>query len=176
MKKIDTIVVAPHFYTMEGAGVGYHSDAAMAVDGGKILKVGNRPEILAEYTAEEMITLDHHMVLPGFIDGHMHTACNIMRGLAQDTNSWMMFGLQPFDNAVNDEERDAGSRVAILEAVRAGTTTLGDYDSKMENVCAFKSIRWAPEGILHRRFERLNDGFINRANSMSLMMPWERKA
>jgi len=32
-------------------------------------------------------------VLPGFIDGHMHTACNIMRGLAQDTNSWMMFGL-----------------------------------------------------------------------------------
>ena len=51
MKKIDTIVVAPHFYTMEGAGVGYHSDAAMAVDGGKILKVGNRPEILAEYGA-----------------------------------------------------------------------------------------------------------------------------
>ena len=52
MKKIDTIVVAPHFYTMEGAGVGYHSDAAMAVDGGKILKVGNRAEILAEYTAD----------------------------------------------------------------------------------------------------------------------------
>ena len=77
------------------------------------------------------------MVLPGFIDAHMHTACNIMRGLAQDTNNWMMFGLQPFDNAVTDEERDAGSRVAILEAIRAGTTTLGDYESKMENVCAF---------------------------------------
>ena len=119
MKKIDTIVVAPHFYTMEGAGVGYHGDAAMAVDGGKILEVGDRSRILVEYTAEETIILDHHMVLPGFIDGHMHTACNIMRGLAQDTNSWMMFGLQPFDNAVNDKERDAGSRVAILEAIRA---------------------------------------------------------
>lgn len=87
----------------------------------------------------------------------------------------MMFGLQPFDNAVNDEERDVGSRVAILEAVRAGTTTLGDYESKMENVCAFID-KVGAEGILHRRFERLNDGFINRANSMSLMMPWERKA
>ena len=117
MKKIDTIVVAPHFYTMEGAGVGYHGDAAMAVDGGKILEVGDRSRILVEYTAEETIILDHHMVLPGFIDGHMHTACNFMRGLAQDTNSWMMFGLQPFDNAVNDKERDAGSRVAILEAM-----------------------------------------------------------
>ena len=139
MKKIDTIVVAPHFYTMEGAGVGYHGDAAMAVDGGKILEVGDRSRILVEYTAEETIILDHHMVLPGFIDGHMHTACNIMRGLAQDTNSWMMFGLQPFDNVVNDEERDAGSRVAILEAIRAGTTTLGDYEFKMENgVCVHR--------------------------------------
>lgn len=78
MKKIDTIVVAPHFYTMEGAGVGYHGDAAMAVDGGKILEVGDRSRILVEYTAEETIILDHHMVLPGFIDGQctrLATSC-----------------------------------------------------------------------------------------------------
>lgn len=190
MKKIDTIVVAPHFYTMEGAGVGYHSDAAMAVDGGKILKVGNRAEILAEYTAEEMITLDHHMVLPGFIDGHMHTACNIMRGLAQDTNSWMMFGLQPFDNAVNDEERDAGSRVAILEAVRAGTTTLGDYESKMENVCAFidkvgargniaQTIRAAKRrvyqpGELYEFDDAMGEESLNR--NIDLYNKWNNKA
>ena len=171
MKKIDTIVVAPHFYTMEGAGVGYHSDAAMAVDGGKILKVGNRPEILAEYTAEEMITLDHHMVLPGFIDGHMHTACNIMRGLAQDTNSWMMFGLQPFDNAVNDEERDVGSRVAILEAVRAGTTTLGDYDSKMENVCAFIDKVGARGNIAQTIQALLSHGIIKLIEFARLINP-----
>ena len=36
--------------------------------------MGDQSRILAEYTAEETITLDHHMVLPGFIDGHMHTA------------------------------------------------------------------------------------------------------
>lgn len=49
MKKINTIVVAPHFYTMEGEGVGYRSAAAMAVDGGKILEVGDQAKILAEY-------------------------------------------------------------------------------------------------------------------------------
>ena len=170
--------------------MGYHSDAAMAVDGGKILKVGNRPEILAEYTAEEMITLDHHMVLPGFIDGHMHTACNIMRGLAQDTNSWMMFGLQPFDNAVNDEERDVGSRVAILEAVRAGTTTLGDYESKMENVCAFidkvgargniaQTIRAAKRrvyqpGELYEFDDAMGEESLNR--NIDLYNKWNNKA
>lgn len=190
MKKIDTIVVAPHFYTMEGAGVGYYGDAAMAVDGGKILEVGDQSRILAEYTAEETITLDHHMVLPGFIDGHMHTACNIMRGLAQDTNSWMMFGLQPFDNVVNDEERDAGSRVAILEAIRAGTTTLGDYESKMENVCAFidkvgargniaQTIRAAKRrvyqpGELYEFDDAMGEESLNR--NIALYDQWNNKA
>ena len=190
MKKIDTIVVAPHFYTMEGAGVGYHGDAAMAVDGGKILEVGDRSRILVEYTAEETIILDHHMVLPGFIDGHMHTACNIMRGLAQDTNSWMMFGLQPFDNAVNDKERDAGSRVAILEAIRAGTTTLGDYESKMENVCAFidkvgargniaQTIRAAKRrvyqpGELYEFDDAMGEESLNR--NIALYDQWNNKA
>ena len=60
-----------------------------------------------------------------------------MRGLAQDTNNWMMYGLQPFDNAVTNTERDAGSEVAIIEAIKAGTTTLGDYDAEMNNVCRF---------------------------------------
>ena len=190
MKKIDTIVVAPHFYTMEGAGVGYYGDAAMAVDGGKILEVGDQSRVLAEYTAEETITLDHHMVLPGFIDGHMHTACNIMRGLAQDTNSWMMFGLQPFDNVVNDEERDAGSRVAILEAIRAGTTTLGDYEFKMENVCAFidkvgargniaQTIRAAKRrvyqpGELYEFDDTMGEESLNR--NIALYDQWNNKA
>lgn len=137
MKKIDKLVTAPHFYTMEGEGVGYRAASAMAINCGKILEVGPVEHMLKEYAPQEIIDLPHHMVLPGLIDGHMHTACNIMRGLAQDTNNWMMFGLQPFDNAVTDEERDAGSRVAILEAIRAGTTTLGDYESKMDNVCSF---------------------------------------
>ena len=137
MKKVDKLVFAPHIYTMEGEGVGYRGNAAMAVDCGKVIEVGDREYMLKEYVAEETIELNNHMVLPGFVDGHMHTACNILRGLAQDTNNWMMYGLQPFDNAINQEERDAGSRVAILEAVRAGTTTLGDYELEMEPVCEF---------------------------------------
>ena len=137
MKKVDMIVKAPHFYTMEGDGVGYKSDVAMLVDNGRIMGFADIQQCEKEYKADEVLELVHHAVLPGFIDGHMHTACNVMRGLAQDTNHWMMYGLQPFDNAVKDVERDAGSRVAIIEAIKAGTTCLGDYESSMENVCAF---------------------------------------
>lgn len=137
MKKVDKIVAAPHFYTMQGEGVGYIADAAMAIDGGEIKAVGRKCDIEAQYSADERIDMTHHMVMPGFIDGHMHTACNIMRGLAQDTNNWMMFGLQPFEGVVTREECNTGSYVALLEAVRAGTTTLGDFGIDMEAVCGF---------------------------------------
>lgn len=137
MKKVDMIVKAPHFYTMEGDGVGYKAEMAMIVDGGKIIDFSDLEKCDEIYRAEEVLHLPHHVILPGFIDGHMHTACNVMRGLAQDTNNWMMYGLQPFDNAVTNAERDAGSEVAIIEAIKAGTTTLGDYDAEMNNVCRF---------------------------------------
>ena len=136
-KKIDMIVKAPHFYTMEGDGVGHRQGVSMAVDGGGILEIQESAVIEEKYQAEERVELSHHAVFPGFIDAHMHTSYNILRGLAQDTGNWMMYGLQPFDNAATDEARDAGSCVAIIEALRAGTTTLGDFDTHMENVCRF---------------------------------------
>lgn len=137
MKKIDLIVKAPHFYTMEGQGVGYKDNVALAIDSGKIIAIEDEDEIDKEYEAEDLIQLSHHAIFPGFIDGHMHTGLAIMRGLAQDTNNWMMYGLQPFDNATGEQERAAGSRLAIIEAIKAGTTTIGDFESNMDPVCEF---------------------------------------
>lgn len=137
MKKVDMIVKAPHFYTMEGEGVGYKSGVAMVINGGKIVAIEDESIIDKEYVGEELLELNHHAIFPGFIDGHMHTGLAIMRGLAQDTNNWMMYGLQPFDNAVTREEKLAGSRLAIIEAIKAGTTTFGDYERDMDPVCEF---------------------------------------
>jgi len=137
MKKVDMIVKSEHFYTMEGKGVGYKTGVSMIVDRGIIVDIMDSSLVDIEYKAEEVLDLGNHAVLPGFIDAHMHTGCCIMRGLAQDTNNWMMYGLQPFDNAVNQEEKDAGSRLALIEAVRNGTTTLGDYEGEMGEVCNF---------------------------------------
>lgn len=137
MKKVDMIVKAPHFYTMGGEGVGYRSNVAMVVDGGKIIALEDMDVIDKEYVGEELLELNRHAVFPGFIDGHMHTGLAIMRGLAQDTNNWMMYGLQPFDNVVKKEEKLAGSKLAIIEAIKAGTTTFGDYEIDMDPVCEF---------------------------------------
>ena len=41
MKKVDLIVSASHFYTMEGEGVGYKGNTSMAIDRGRIVAIGN---------------------------------------------------------------------------------------------------------------------------------------
>ena len=82
MKKVDMIVKAPHFYTMEGDGVGYRTGVVMLVNGSKIEGFFDAKSYEKEYCADEVLDLPHHAVLPGFIDGHMHTSCNVMRGLA----------------------------------------------------------------------------------------------
>ena len=137
MIKIDMLVKAPHFYTMQGNGVGYLENGVMAVDKGKILAIGSAEEIESQYEGEEVLNLEHHAVLPGFIDCHMHTGDCILRGLAQDTGYWMMYGLQPFMNGCNSTQREAGSRLAIVEALKSGTTTLGDYETNMDPICQF---------------------------------------
>ena len=137
MKKVDMIVKAPFFYTMQGEGVGFQSGVAMVVDGRKIMDFVPLDKVDQEYEAEEVLDMSHHAIFPGFIDAHMHTPDNIFRGLAQDTNSWMMYGLQPFSNAGRKEERVAAGRLAIVEAIKAGTTTLGDYHQGMDETCAF---------------------------------------
>jgi 5-methylthioadenosine/S-adenosylhomocysteine deaminase len=137
VKKVDMIVHAPHFYTMEGEGVGYKTGVSMVIDSGKIIDILETSVVDSKYVAEENLNMDHHAIFPGFIDGHMHTGDNILRGLAQDTKNWMMYGVQPFDNVTTEEEESVGSRVAIIEAIKAGTTTLGDFNGKMELICDF---------------------------------------
>ncbi|HWI62453.1 MAG TPA: amidohydrolase family protein [Symbiobacteriaceae bacterium] len=137
MQHVDLIVTGPHFFTMKGEGVGYCGDAAMAVDRGRIVHIGPQAEVLAAFTAERVLDATAHAVLPGFIDAHMHTGLCILRGLAQDTNYWMMYGLGPFSAQVDSAAAAAGSRLAILEGLRAGTTTFGDYGNGMDEVCRF---------------------------------------
>ncbi|MDD9301151.1 MAG: hypothetical protein HUK40_01925 [Desulfobacter sp.] len=79
MEKIDLMVKAPHFYTMAGQGLGYLADGAMAVDSGKIKAIGPSTQILKAYQSEQILERPCHLVLPGFIDAHMHMVDALMR-------------------------------------------------------------------------------------------------
>ena len=66
-------------------------------------------------------------VLPGLIDAHMHTPWAIVRGVAQDVAHWMQRRWLPILRHLTPEAALAGTRLNVLEALKAGTTTMVDY-------------------------------------------------
>ncbi len=137
MARVDLLLSAPHALTMDGHGVGYRSDVSLAIDRGRIVAVGPSTNVEQEFEAERAIEASHHVLLPGFIDAHMHTALALLRGLAQDTRHWMMYGLGPFNAHLSEEAMAAGTRLAMVEAIKAGTTTFGDFGWSMDDACGF---------------------------------------
>ena len=123
----DTLVVNAHLFTMAGPGVGYVADGAVAVRGSRIVAVGPTSELAARFQAGETLDAGGCAVLPGLIDGHMHTPEAVVRGVAQDVTHWMQRALAPYSAHFTVEAELAGTRLNVLEALKAGTTTMGDY-------------------------------------------------
>ncbi|MCB0124728.1 MAG: amidohydrolase family protein, partial [Caldilineaceae bacterium] len=122
-----TLLTHAHLFTMQGEGVGYIADGAVAIDGKTIVAVGSTTELIAQFQANETIDASGHALLPGLIDAHMHTPLAIVRGVAQDVRNWMQSALAPYNRHITPEAALAGVKLNVLEALKAGTTTMGDY-------------------------------------------------
>jgi len=68
--------------------------------------------------------------------GHIHTGLSLVRGEAQDVPEieWMLKTMAPFTDYFKPEHNIKGSRVGVLEALKAGTTTFGEIGSNMTPV------------------------------------------
>ncbi len=137
MKKTDILIKTKHMYTMEGEGCGYVKDQWIAIDRSRILFVGDEKTAREKYQAEKFIDATDKIVLPGLIDGHMHTGHAVLRGVSQDIKNWMMEGMTPFEAVRSSEAKTAGSELAIAEAILNGTTTIGDDSSDIGGSLAF---------------------------------------
>lgn len=138
MEKYESTLIKNGFLlTMTGEGVGSIVDGAVAVEGQDIVAVGKTDEIIKEYSgAENVIDAKGKAVLPGFVDGHIHTGLSLARGLAQDVPEieWMLKTMAPYSRFLTPEQSIVGSRVGVLEALKAGTTTFGEIGANMGSV------------------------------------------
>ncbi|NCF28912.1 MAG: amidohydrolase family protein [Gammaproteobacteria bacterium] len=126
-QSVDLLVLHAHLLTMQGNGVGYLRDGALAVRGDSLVDVGRSSELAQRYQATETLDATNCAVMPGLVDVHMHTVYAIVRGVAQDVSNWMQKGLAPFARHMDAEAARAGTRLNIVEAMQAGTTTMGDF-------------------------------------------------
>jgi 5-methylthioadenosine/S-adenosylhomocysteine deaminase len=123
----DMLITHAHLFTLQGEGVGYVADGAVAVEGSRIAAVGSTAELAARFQAAETMDASDCAVLPGLVDAHMHTRLAIVRGVSQDVAHWMQKALAPYTRHITPEAALAGTWLNTLEALKAGTTTFGDY-------------------------------------------------
>src|SRR5690606_17038719 len=104
-------------------------DGFIAIRQGAIIAVGRRSELDGKYTSGEMIDATGKLVIPGLINGHTHVPMTLFRGMADDLelHRWLHEHIFPAESKhVNEAFVRAGTRLALAEMVRGGTTTFCD--------------------------------------------------
>jgi len=103
----------------------------LAVRGDSIVAIGEQvatafPKGL---TAEKTIDARGKIVMPGLINGHTHIPMTLMRGLKDDVtlDDWLRKYIFPAEaRNVSEDYVRWGSRLALAEMIRSGTTTFAD--------------------------------------------------
>lgn len=95
------------------------------VEGDKIAHIGT---IEASGRFDKIVDGKHKAAIPGFINGHTHSAMTLFRGYADDMNleAWLQEKIWPNEANLTEEMVYWGSRLACLEMIKSGTTMFHD--------------------------------------------------
>lgn len=108
-----------------GAGPRIASDAALLVRDGLILERGSRTDLVHRHPAEDRVDLSEGLVLPGFVDTHVHfPQVRVIGGLGMPLLDWLDRCALPEEVRMSDPayaDEVAGDFVRGLAS--AGTTT-----------------------------------------------------
>lgn len=127
MESVDTLIVAAHVAPVEPRAL--LARHAVAVRDGRIVAVLPEDDALARFEARDVVRLDRHVLIPGFVNLHCHAAMALLRGLADDRHlmAWLEEHIWPAEaKHVNDEFVHDGSLLAMAEMLRAGVTCVND--------------------------------------------------
>ncbi|RCW64672.1 5-methylthioadenosine/S-adenosylhomocysteine deaminase [Marinobacter nauticus] len=124
----DTRINARWLIPVEPFGVVLEHQAVI-LQGSRILAIVPQAEADQSYRTRETLDLNQHVVLPGLINLHGHTAMSLFRGLADDLPlmTWLNDHIWPAEGKFVSEQFVAdGTRLAMAEMLRTGTTTFSD--------------------------------------------------
>lgn len=128
MESVDLLIDARWIIPVEPAGVclAHHG---VAVHKGEIIAVLPSAEAGDRFEAQERVSLDSHVLMPGLVNLHTHAAMTLMRGLADDLPlmTWLNDHIWPAEAAhVSADFVRGGTLLACAEMQRGGITCMND--------------------------------------------------
>lgn len=120
-------------------------DGAVAVDGPLIAGVGARDEIAARFPSASSEEFGESVILPGFVNTHIHLELTALRGYLENEESDFFAWLRKLTLARLERMTADDIRVSAMwgacEAVRAGITCVGDAsDSASMSMLALRDV------------------------------------
>ena len=104
-------------------------NCSLAVDGEKITGIYPQAEAKKRFEAVKTETLDNHVLMPGLVNAHGHSAMSLLRGYADDLalRPWLEKHIWPAEaRHVSEEFVGDGTRLAMAEMIASGTTCFAD--------------------------------------------------
>ena len=135
--KIDTLIHGADYVVTMNPKREIFTDGAIAVNKGKIVEVGKSRDLRKKYTdVKKKVRAGDRLVMPGLINGHMHSTQQLARGLADCVflPTWIHDRLYPWEDALSEEEVYLSAMACCIELIRTGTTCFdepGGYNMHM---------------------------------------------
>ncbi len=104
-------------------------DGAVRVVDGRIAAVGSRDDVLAAGEAcDERVELRGAALLPGLVNTHAHLELTALRGALEERDffAWIRRLTRTKYERMSEDDILASARQGVLEATRAGITTIAD--------------------------------------------------
>ena len=120
---VDTVVAGGWLLTMNPQREMYRA-GAVAIDGGVIVEVGQRADLLSRYTPRRLIDAPDGVITPGLVNGHRHLLCcakGAMPEGGQTLDALRRF-IYPSFAALTEQDMYVHAQHAAAEMIRFGTT------------------------------------------------------
>ncbi|MDF1655331.1 MAG: TRZ/ATZ family hydrolase [Coxiellaceae bacterium] len=175
MKTVDMIVKADWVLPIDDNDkpLNHH---AVVVHESKIVDILPQSEVDQKYTANTVHNLKQHALMPGLINAHTHLPMNLFRGLADDLElmDWLNNYIWPAEGAViNANSVTVGTRLAIAEMLRGGTTCFNDhyfFPAEVAKVAAEEGMRGNAGHVIMNvptDWAQDEDGYLKKARELT---------
>ncbi len=112
--------------------------ADLRVENGRIAEIGPG---LRPASGEEVLDVREAVVIPGFVQAHVHTCQTLFRNTADDMEllDWLGDRIWPFEAWLDAEALEASCRLGLHELISGGTTTILDMATVRHTDAVFQA-------------------------------------